>query len=297
MRNTEKNLDKALTGFERTGDVEIDGLVDVADDLTRQLAVGVPSQPRERALFIEGVGARKRSFLSSLIAPAIAVAALMLVIAVIGRTALPGDSLYPVRKVLRSAGLATSPATDLERELEKAQLDIDKAQAAVDRGSDPVPSAVAALMHLGRAEGYLNEVDASDRVGFEGDIAFLEEQAVVLIKIGPADDKGGQRSGSGDDSSGSGSDDSGGDTSGSDDSGGDSSGSGSDDSGGDTSGSDDSSGDNSGSGSDDSGSDTSGSDDSTDDNSGSGSADSGGDTSGSGSGDSTDDNSGSGSGD
>ncbi|MEA2516337.1 MAG: hypothetical protein QOG16_175, partial [Actinomycetota bacterium] len=45
MRNTEKNLDKALAGFERTGDVEIDGLVDVADDLTRQLAVGVPSQP------------------------------------------------------------------------------------------------------------------------------------------------------------------------------------------------------------------------------------------------------------
>jgi hypothetical protein len=288
MRNTEKVLDKALAGFERTNDEEVDALVDVADDLTRQLAVGVPTQPRDRALFIEGVGARKRSFLSSLIAPAIAVAALMLVIAVIGRTALPGDSLYPVRKVLRSAGLATSPATDLERELEKAQLDIDKAQAAVDRGSDPVPSAVAALMHLGRAEGYLNEVDASDRVGFEGDIAFLEEQAVVLIKIGPADDKGGQRSGSGDDSSGSGSDDSGSDASGSDDSGDDSSGSGSDDSGSDASGSGDSSGDSSGSDSDDSGSDTSGSGDSSGDNSGSGSDDSG---------DSTDDNSGSGSGD
>jgi hypothetical protein len=227
--------------------------------------------------------------MSSLAVPAMAVAASMILIAVIGRAALPGQSLYPVRKVLRSAGLATAPTTELQEQLDDAELLLNRAQAVLAQGDeDGERFAVAALMSLGRAEGYLNEVDAAERLTYEAKIELLRTRAVLLIQDSAvptnSDDHGGNRgSGSNGDDSGSGSSNSG---SGSDDaSGSDSSGSGSS-----GSGSDDSSGsDSSGSGSDDSGSgsDSSGSGSSGSDSSGSGSDDSGSgsDSSGPGSGD------------
>ncbi|MEA2451338.1 MAG: hypothetical protein QOG04_48 [Actinomycetota bacterium] len=284
MTNREKELERALAGFEQTGDEELDSLVDTADQLTRRLAVGTPAHPQGRALFIEGVAARKRSFMSSLVAPAMAATALLMVIAVIGRSALPGESLYPVRKVLGSAGLATASSDDMKDQLQDAELLVNRAQAAFDRGSDDSERfAVAALMSLGRAENCLKDVEFSERPFYEAQITTLQERAVVLIRLGVTIDAGVDQgrssgsSGSGDDNSGSGSGNSGSD---------DNSGSGSDDSG---SGSDDSGSgsDNSGSGSDDSGS---GSDDSGSgsDSSGSGSGSddrvSGSDSSGPGSG-------------
>jgi hypothetical protein len=218
-----------------------------------------------------------------------AVAALLIFVAIVGRQALPGDSLYPVRKVLRSAGLADAPTSEMQHAMDDAGLLVAKAQSAFDRGAtdDSEAFAVEALMTLGRCEGYLDELNAADQVRFEGDIDGLRAKAVALIRLGatvPTDDHGGAGTGA---SSGRGSDDA--STSGSDDN----SGSGSSDSG--TSGSSDA-----GSGSDDSGS--SGSDSSGSGSGGSGSDDSSGNGSGtsdsisgdsSGSGDSTSSGSGS----
>ena len=257
MTGREKELERALTDFERTGDEELDALVDTAEDLTSHFAASVPARPEGRAMFIEGVGARKTSILSSLAVPGLAVVVLLVALAVLGRTALPGESLYPVRNVLRSAGLADAPDEDIQREIDDAALLIGRARVASERELPHAERlAVAALMGLGRAEGYLDEVGTADRALFETRIDSLRVRALALLRVALDEDDRGSDSGSG-------SDDSGGD---------DSSGSGSDDSG-----SDDSSG--SGSGSDDSASgDSSGS--------GSGSDDSGGgDSSGSGSGD------------
>lgn len=253
MTNREKELEKALAGSDRSGDPEIDSLVDSADDIARHFAVPTPDHPRARALFIEGVGARKRSVMSSLLVPAMAAAALLVFIAVMGRSALPGESLYPVRNVLRSAGLATAPTNELQQQLEEAELLVNRAQTAWERGSDDYERlAATALMTLGRAEGYLGDVADPDRLSFQATIVELRTRAVTLIRLGgtllEVDGDGGNG--------------------GSDDSDDDNSGSGS---------SSDSDDDNSGSGSDGSGSDDdnsgpgSGSDDSDDDSSGPGS--------------------------
>jgi hypothetical protein len=264
----EKELSRALDGFEKTGDLELDSMIDAADDLAEKLAASTPANPVGRAMFIEGVAARKRSFMSSLVAPGMAVVALLIVIALFGRSALPGESLYPVRNVLRSAGLASAPTGELQSELDDARLFLTRARSAYERDEDEGERLViAALMSLGRAEGYLDDVGTADRVTFESRIDSLRTQAVSLIHIGDeldADDNGGR---SGDDNSGRGSDDSGSDD---DSSGSGSEGSSDDDSSGSGSGGSDD--DSSGSGSDNSGSGS--------DNSGSGS-----DSSGSGSGD------------
>lgn len=267
MSRREKELEQALKDFDRTGDEELDALIDTADDLTAGFAVPTPSRPEGRAMFIEGVGARKRSIMSSLALPGVAVLILLLAVAVLGRSAVPGDSLYPVRKVLLSAGLADAPDEDIQKELDNAALLLGRARTALD--DDPAAAerlAVSSLMSLGRAEGYLDQVGERDRVRFEGQIDTLRIRAVTLVRLSAVLDdddsgKGSDDSSDKDDNSGSGSDGSGGD---------DNSGPGSDDSDGSGSGSDDS--DNSGPASDDSGS----------DNSGSGSDDSGGDRSGSG---------------
>jgi hypothetical protein len=248
MTGREKDLDRALAGFSSTGDEEIDGLAETAERLAGHFTVPAPAQSQGRSLFIEGVAARHRSIMSSLALPGLAVFALLLVIALVGRTALPGDQLYPVRKVLRSAHLASSPFGELEQQLDEAELLLAKARTQFDRGSDEAEGyAVACLMRLGRAESYLSDLSGSERIQFETTLDRLKQQAVVLIRLDAVtptvDDHGGARDGSGGD-----------DSSGSDDSGSSNSGSGSDDSGGDSSGpgsgSDDSSG--SGSGSDDS---------------------------------------------
>jgi hypothetical protein len=262
MTNREKELEQALAGFERTGDTEIDSLVDSADGLARHFAAPTPAHPRARALFIEAVAARKRSFMSSLAVPAMAAAALLVFIAVMGRSALPGESLYPVRNVLRSAGLATAPTSELQKELDEAEFYLARAEAAFDRGSDDAERfAVAALKSLGRAEAYLDDVGDADRVRLEGTISVLSTKAITLIRLEATTPDLDHNSGNGSDdsesqdNSGSGSDDSGSDDNSG--SGSDNSGSGSDDSGSDDSGSDDNSGSGS-SGSDDSGGDSSG---------------------------------------
>jgi hypothetical protein len=261
MTRREKELARALDGFEKTGDHELDSLVETADALTEGLAVSTPAHPVGRAMFIEGVAARKRSFMSSLVAPGVAVIALLIVIAAFGRSALPGESLYPVRNVLRSAGLASAPNTELQAEIDDARLLLTRARSAYERDQDEGERfVIAALMSLGRAEGFLDDVGAADRVTFESRIDALRTQAVSLIHIGDELDDDDRSGRSGDDGSGTGSDDSGSDD--------DNSGSGGDD-------------DNSGSGSDDSGGD--------DDNSGSGSSNSGSGSDSSGSGSGSDD--------
>ena len=279
MTKPEKDLDRALNATEPNGDPSIDALVMLAADIERDLAVEAPPASRDRAMFIEGVAARKRSMWSSLTIPAVAGLALLGFIAFSGRAAMPGDALYPVRRVLNSAGLASSPVEEATRHLNQARLLLAKAEGAGSAGSEERAAryATTALKILGQAEEHMRYLEARDRQRLGAQIDSLTAQAVTFIQLDVDESVESDR----DDNSGSGSDDSDSD---------DNSGSASDDSGSDDnsgSGSDDSdSDDNSGSGSDDSGSDDSNRDEI------SGSDDSGGDNSGSGS-----DNSGSGSGD
>ena len=261
MTNQEQELDRVLASSSRSDDADIEDLARTADELARSLAAMPPTAAGQRALFVEAVGARHRSMSSSLLIPGIAVAGFMLVIAIIGRGAVPGEALYPVRNVLRSAGLANAPVEVLETRLEAAETLVDRAEDALD-GNSPTAAedlAAAALKKLGEVGALIGELDPDDRADFSEEIVELQEEALIVIRLASDREAIDDSSGSGSGSSGSGSDDDGQDGSGSGSDSDDSSGSGSGgdsdgDSSGSGSGSDDSSGPGSGSGDDNSGS-------------------------------------------
>lgn len=274
---------------DREKDLQAGELADLARRLEAALEVEAPDAQGEKALFVAGAGATARNspWRAALI-PATAAVAMLILLAVVSRTALPGQTLYPVRKVLGGVGLAPSPAREVRALIDEAAQLVEEAEgAATSAPTEAQDLASRTLGTLAEAEELVDELDGERADAFDEEIDVLEDRAddaydraddtLDAREDAEDDSERGDSSGSGsggDDSSGpgSGDDNSSGSGSGGDD---DSSGSGSDD------GDDDSSG--SGSGGD-------------DDSSGSGSGGSGGDdSSGSGSG-GDDDSSGSGSG-
>lgn len=263
---------------EREKDLHAEELADLARRLEGALDVEAPDARSEKALFVAGVGSRRarRSPWPAALVPATAAVAVLVVLAVVSRTALPGQALYPVRQVLGNVGLAPSTAREARVLLDEAeQLVVEAEGATLSAPTRAQDLARRALAKLEEAEELAGELDGARAESFDRSIDALADRADDAYDA--ADDTLDEREEAEDDSTGSGSDDSSGP--GSDD---DSSGSGSGggvDSSAPGSGGDDSSG--SGSGGED---DSSGSGSGGDDSSGSGSG-GGGDSSGKGSGD------------
>ena len=286
-KKPEDTLEEYLNEKTLPDDPELAALARAADRLERGLNVEAPDAYRERALFIQGVAARKPGFpWARLMVPVMAISVFIAFVA-IGRDARPGDALYGFRKTLDTVGLAEDPARTARRVLDDAATEVVQAEALLEAESyaDARKTALGALILLREAEELLDDGSGeAQEVGFERleelrerasevQEESVEEQAERAAErlenkiedFGDDDNSGSGSRGSGgdDDNSGSGSDDSGGD----DNSGSDSDDSGTDESSGSGSGSDDSSG--SGSGSDDSSGSGSGSDDSSGSGSGS----------------------------
>lgn len=269
---------------EREKDPRAEELADLARRLESALEVEAPEARSEKALFVAGVGthARRSSWTAALV-PAAAVAVLI-ALAVVSRTALPGQTLYPVRKVLGGVGLAPSTAAETRALLSEAEQLVVTAEGAVLSAPTRAQElARRAMVKLEEAERLAGELDGERADSFDAEIDALEDRADDAYDAADdtldereeaaeedgdeperGDDSSGPGSGGGDDSSGSGS---GGDGSGDDDSSG--SGSGGDDSGGDDSSGSGSGGDDSG-GDDSSGSGSGGDDSDNDDSSGKG---------------------------
>jgi hypothetical protein len=276
-RKTERDLDKMLTGSGMPGDEDETSIAQLAKEIEAAFAVEPPPARRERSMFVHALAGRKASHMPSLrfAVPATALMLLLALTAFFGRNATGGDFLFPVRKAMAEAGLATNPQEEIERNIERAEDFIDQAEdaAGLVQVQDLVLRAGARLED---ARILADELGPDGRSDALEEIQDVKAEATEVLQEAFEEQREETAGGSGsDDSSGSGSggDDSSGSGSGSDDSSG--SGSGDDDSSGSGSG-DDSSG--SGSGGDDSSGSGSG-----DDSSGSGSG--GGDSSGSGSGD------------
>jgi hypothetical protein len=224
------------------------------DALEQAFRADPPHSARERALFVQAVAARRASFSTMrFVAPAVAVAAAFVLVALVSTTTLPGDDLYGVRTALSRVGLVESALEEADGYMASASHGVAEAEAA--SSTAPLRArrlAVAALADLGSARHIATEAGAEGRLDA---IADLEDRAVDVIEDvakaeageGPGgdgtggDDNSGPGGGdSGDDSSGPGGGGSGGEDSsgpgGGDDSGGDSSGPGSGGSGGDSSG-------------------------------------------------------------
>jgi hypothetical protein len=288
--NKERALDDALREGEAPEDPEVASLTRAARDLERSLAVEVPPARRERAMFVQGIAARRHG-LSPLrvLVPAVAAAAVLAFVGLLGSRSLPGDDLYAVRAALADLGIVSTPLEDADRRVAEAQDELGRAELLVDVAPGrALRVAVNALVDLGQAARVAERADSEARLDR---IRELEKDALDLIEeasenraaaasggssgpsesSGPSDNSGpgggegpddNSGPGGGDDSSGPGGDDSSGPGGGDDHSG---SGGGGDDSSGPGSAGDDSSG--SGGGDDSSGSGGGG-----DDSSGSGSS-------------------------
>jgi hypothetical protein len=300
------DLDKSLAAGKRPEDPETASLFDAAAGLKDALPSEAPGSHLNKALFVQSVAARRRRFGPvRFLAPALACLLLLAGVAVLGRTAAPGDELYSVRTALQAFGLAESPEEEADARIAEANGALTDARELL--ASEPEASqrlVLGAIADLDRARRLLrDETGVARQLSL---IATLEDRAVnLLVQIesppqptpGEKDDNSGPGGGDEDNSGpGGGDDDNSGPGGGGDDNSGpggggdDSSGPGS---GGDDSGGGDSSG--SGSGDDDSSGSGSGSGDTSGSNSGPGGG-GGDDSSGSGSGSSTD-SSGPGSGD
>jgi hypothetical protein len=182
-------LDRALRAGTTPDDPELAALADTGKRLQDAFAAKAPRAARERAMFVQGVAAARRGgFFGGIAAPALAAAVLLVGGAILAQGAAPGEGLYPVKKALRTVGLAPSASDEIEDLIDSGR---DLLNEARDRAeSDPEGAealAVEAIGDLEAAEELLPELDPEDRGRPAATIARLEDRALALIqRIGAA---------------------------------------------------------------------------------------------------------------
>jgi hypothetical protein len=204
-RREARALDRALAGDNGRGDP--DGLLATATQLRAMFDVEIPDAGRERTMFVSGVSTRRHHFNPlRVMVPAAAFLVLVALAYLGGRTALPGDSLYPVRKALGSVGLADSPIEEIDARTGEAASLLSKAERSLD--SNPGTSlrlAVEALETLGPAIDLLDELEGDELETRTDVIDALEGRAVDVIgeATSAGEAEGGSDRSSGNGSSGS----------------------------------------------------------------------------------------------
>ncbi len=184
MANQEKLLDDVLSG-RQPAEGETAAFAALGERIRlAYLNVGPPHNA-ERALFVQGAAARRRGVgWLRVFAPATLTAMLLLVVLMLGRIALPGDTLYPVREVLRSVGLAPATAAEVQEQLDQAEALINRAtelQASnVDRAKDV---ALLAVRLLGGAEEMIEDLDSRDARSLSDRIDALLVRAAGLLAL------------------------------------------------------------------------------------------------------------------
>lgn len=180
----ERELDKALRTGEGAEDPRLTDLVRQADELETELAHEAPSGGRERALFIQGVALRRRRLPGlRLLAPAVVVLAALVVVGGFSRSALPGDTLYPMRTALASVGLAPSSTEEAERRLNAAERALD--QASLDVETDPSEArelSLGAITNIRQAERLLEEVDTESADALLDRADNLEDRSINILE-------------------------------------------------------------------------------------------------------------------
>lgn len=224
-RDLEYQLDKALHGHRTEPNQEVEALSSVADDLELALNQEAPDAARERILFTMAVGAQKRRITPSrFMGPITAAVVILVFLAVAGRESSPGDDLYSVRKALGKVGLVDTAQKVVDRSIETATAQIEKATRALAAGDEVTARRHAnnAFIALGEGRAFLAELEDGQREIRVQEIEALEKRAVSIIVRSRQRDGTGPAGGATSDpsdNSGPGSDDSGssGSGSGSDD--------------------------------------------------------------------------------
>ncbi len=215
-RNLERALDRALSDGSTTVDAAISDLAGLARNLSSAFDPELPDARRERALFLNAIAQRGRPWgiVRNLVVAA-AGAFLVVALGLAGRSATPGDVLYPVRQVLGTVGLASPVEEEIESHIARAEALLEEANE--DLVADPEASLAAiltAMFELGGAEALLNDYDEAARGRLVAEVARLRVQALSLLKaidleaanvgtdddvIDGADDRGSSSQGTGND--------------------------------------------------------------------------------------------------
>lgn len=180
----ERDLDRALGGSREAIDPEIERLLDTSEAVRSALAVEVPADRSTGAFFARAVAARRRGIVVTRTVAASTLLAAAVLLAVMARGALPGDTLYPVRQVMGGAGLARSSTEEVSRRIQAARTLLDAAVVDLTLAPDRAErEARDALVELGIARALL--ADISDPTAYAGRIAALEKQAFAVIRTVP----------------------------------------------------------------------------------------------------------------
>ncbi len=180
--SVERALDRALAGHP-VDEPGIGSLVAVAHELDLAFASEPASRSRERAMFVAGIGARRRGVsLGRFLVPALAVM-LVVLVGVAGRLALPGDALYPVRQVLETLRLAPSPWKAVDQDIARGARLVAAAESALRQGDLPraEQSANAAIARLDEAYSGLEGLEGSGAVERAFQITTLQDRAEEVI--------------------------------------------------------------------------------------------------------------------
>ncbi len=194
-RQQERALDKALAG-KQTTDTELAPLVQAGERIRSAFDVSVPTARAERAMFVQAVGARRHPLgWMRVLAPISVTAAAAIVVLLLGRSAMPGQTFYPVREVLRSVGLAPASLEEIDGWLEQAATLLARAETTYDANETQAERlAIEAVKLLGAAEELVDEVDSREPSRREDRIQALLVRAEALLTTGPvgpeADDEG-----------------------------------------------------------------------------------------------------------
>ncbi|MDQ3877581.1 MAG: hypothetical protein M3290_04425 [Actinomycetota bacterium] len=174
-------LDDALSGLPADGSVI--ELTQLAEGLRGALEVSTPPAPGARALFIEGASAlAKKRRSPRLLVPSIAMGLLIVAIATLSRTALPGTPLYQVRKVLASVDLAPSAQHEVDARIDRARFQLSLPESRLpDNPAAALAAANVALEQLGQARSFLGDISAAERAKDIETIAVLEAKADSVI--------------------------------------------------------------------------------------------------------------------
>lgn len=179
----ENDLDRALTAGRDPSEAELATLVTQAQLLKAEFGAEPPAARHERALFVQGVAARKRSLRPvGLLVPAAVLATLLLVVAVLGRTAIPGQTLYGVREALATVGLARGPSEEIEKRIDEATAGLIEARVLVPASPGAAQSLVfEAIADLDRARAFVSDVSRAEAGEYLAVITRLEDRAAAII--------------------------------------------------------------------------------------------------------------------
>jgi uncharacterized membrane protein YgcG len=192
-RRPEEVLEEYLNERTIPDDPELASLSRMADRLERGLNVDAPESPRERALFIQGVAARKPGFPWGRILVPITAASLLVAFVAISREAGPGDALYGVRKALDKVGLAENPARSARPLLDEAEELLVRAENFLDEENYRAArqTALRAVPYLDEASELLEDgsgefaSEQSDRL----EDLYDEANDIIVEAIERADDR------------------------------------------------------------------------------------------------------------